>query len=151
VRPRAAAVAPVTFEIGENDLGLRGMGFHDVELMGNSYARWTTAVATLYLPPVAPLAGGRLLVRVAAPRPPGVAAPRLFLKVNGRAFGEVGPLEPGFTVFAVSLEPWTIEALSRGGAMITIATATFSPADTGPSTDRRQLGAALDWVRIEPQ
>jgi hypothetical protein len=151
VRPRPAAAAPVTFEIGENDLGLRGLGFHGVELMGASYARWSSAVASLHLPRVAPLAAGRLLLRVAAPRPASVARPMLTLRLDGRSLGEVGPLEPGFTVFEVPLEPWATERLARGGAMLSLATPTFSPADDGTSPDRRRLGAAIDWVRIEPQ
>jgi hypothetical protein len=151
VRRRPAAVAPVTFEVGENDLGVRGIGFHGVELMGASYARWSSAVATLYLPRVAPIAAGRLLIRVAAPRPASIAPPILALRLDGRPLGQVGPLEPGFTVFAVPLEPWALDAVARGGAMVAVASPTFSPADDGTSTDRRQLGAAIDWVRIEPQ
>jgi hypothetical protein len=151
LRPRPASTAPVTFEIGENDLALRGVGFYDVELMGASYARWASANATMYLPRVAPLGAGRLLVRAAAPRPAGVAAPSLSLRLDGRALGQVGPLEQGFAVYPVALEPWALERLQRGGAMVTLSSPTFSPADSGASADRRKLGAAIDWVRVEPQ
>ena len=41
--------------------------------------------------------------------------------------------------------------MMRGGATLAMAVPAFSPADDGTSTDRRQLGAAVDWVRIEPQ
>jgi hypothetical protein len=108
-------------------------------------------VSTIYLPRVAPLASARLLIRAAAPRPPGVAPPRLSLRLDGRALGEVGPLEAGFAVYPVPLEPWALERLARGGAMVTISSPTFSPADDGTSADRRKLGAAIDWLRLEPQ
>jgi hypothetical protein len=150
VRRRPPASAPVTFEIGENDLALRGLGFYGTELLGGASARWTSAAATIYLPRVAPLAGGTLLVRAAAPRPAGVAGPRVGVRLDGRAIGEVGPLEPGFAVFRVTLEAWALDLLARGGAMMTLTAPTFSPADDGTSPDRRQLGAAVDWVRIEP-
>lgn len=150
-RPMAPRVAPATFEIGERDLTFRGSGFYGVEQMGSAYARWTAAAATMYLPRLAPLASGRLLLRLAAPRPVGIAPPSVSLRLGGRVLGSVGPLGPGFAEFAVPLESWALDALARGGAMLSLSAPTFSPADDGVSGDRRQLGVAVDWVRLEPQ
>jgi hypothetical protein len=147
IRPPVAV--PMTFEIGENDVALRGTGFHDVELMGSAYARWTHRVATLHLPQLAPLSGARLLLRLAAPRPRGHEPPAVSIALDGRSLAATGPMTPGFEVHQVSLPGWAIESMARRATVLSLQSATFSPADSGAS-DTRQLGVAVDWARVEP-
>jgi hypothetical protein len=148
-RVRPPAAVPMTFEVGENDMTLRGMGFHGVELMGSAYARWTNRVATLHLPRLAPLAGARLLLRLAGPRPEGVEPPTVSLALDGRSLPPVGPMTPGFEVYEVPLPAWALESMVDGASVLSLHSPTFSPADTG-SNDTRQLGVAVDWARVEP-
>jgi hypothetical protein len=147
-RVRPPVAVPTTFEIGENDVTLRGMGFHDVELMGSAYARWTHRVATLHLPQLA-LASARLLLRLAGPRPGGHEPPTVSVALDGRPLAVVGPMTPGFEVYEVALPDWALESMARRATVLSLQSATFSPADTGAS-DTRQLGVAVDWARVEP-
>lgn len=147
-RVRPPVAVPMTFEIGENDVALRGMGFHDVELMGSAYARWTNRVATLHLPQLAS-AGGRLLLRLAGPRPAGHERPTVSVALDGRPLAVVGPMAPGFEVYEVALPDWALESMAGRSTVLSLQSAAFSPADSG-SSDTRQLGVAVDWARVEP-
>jgi hypothetical protein len=148
-RVRPPVAVPMTFEIGENDVTLRGTGFHDVELMGSAYARWTTRVATLHLPQLEPLAGARLLLRLAGPRSEGHEPPTVSVALDGRPLAAVGPMSPGFGIYEVSLPDWALESTAGRATVLSLQSPTFSPADSG-SSDTRQLGVAVDWARVEP-
>lgn len=148
-RVRPPVAVPMTFEIGENDVTLRGMGFHDTELMGSAYARWTNRVAALHLPQLAPLAGARLLLRLAAPRPDGHEPPTVSVALDGRSLSAVGPVIPVFEVYEVSLPDWALESMAGKATVLSLQSPTFSPAASG-SSDSRQLGVAVDWARVEP-
>jgi hypothetical protein len=106
-------------------------------------------VATLHLPRLAPLAGARLLLRLAGPRPEGAEPPTVSVALDGRPLGAVGPVTPGFEVYEASLPVWALEAMTGGATVLSLQSPTFSPADGG-SSDQRQLGIAVDWVRVEP-
>ena len=148
-RARAPVATPATFEVGENDITRRGHGFYDVELMGSAYARWTNGAASLHLPQLAPIAGARLLLRLAGPRPGSLEAPTVSVALAGRHLGAVGPLTPGFEVYVVALPDWTFAAMTSGATVLSLRSPTFSPSDSG-ANDTRQLGVAVDWVRVEP-
>jgi hypothetical protein len=148
-RVRPPVAVPRTFEMGENDVTLRGMGFHDVELMGSAYARWTNRVATLHLPQLAPLAGARLLLRLAGPRPASHEPPTVSVALDGHLLSAVGPMTPGFEVYEVSLPDWALDSMAARATVLSLRSPTFSPADSG-SSDTRQLGVAVDWARVEP-
>jgi hypothetical protein len=119
--------------------------------MGAAFARWTAAEARIHVPRLAPLRSGALLLRLAASRPPGRPAPRTRVVINSHTVGETGPLDAGFTVHELPLPSWALEALAAGGAVLTLATPPFTPADDGASQDFRLLGVAVDWVRVEPR
>jgi hypothetical protein len=146
---RAPVAAPATFEIGENDITLRGPGFYDVELLGSAYARWTSRVASLHMPRLGPLPGARLLLRLAAPRPANHDPPAVSVALGGRHLGAIGSLTPGFEVYVLPLPDWSLEAMTRGPTVLSLQSPTFSPAGSG-SSDTRQLGVAVDWARVEP-
>lgn len=145
-RPREL---PVQLEIGDRDLALAGGGFYAAEVMGTARARWTGAVARIVLPQLATASRAALLLQLAAPRPPGVAAPTIALELDGEPIGRTAAVPPGFTTMEVSLDPATLARLATSPAVLTLRTPTFVPKEHGMNEDGRQLGAAVDWIRIE--
>ncbi len=147
-RPRTPQLGPVTVEIGAADLAGRVVGFHDAEQMGEASARWTHEVARIQLPRVQGATGG-LVLRLAAPRPASVAPARVRLSLDGVAFSTTPPLGPGFSLIDVPLPGWALARLGAGPSELTLASPTFVPAEHGMGADGRQLGAVVDWVRVE--
>lgn len=147
-RPRTPQVGPVTVEIGAADLAGRIVGFHEAEQMGEASARWTHEVARMQLPRVQG-ATGVLVLRLAAPRPASVAPARVQLSLDGVEFSTTPPLGPGFSLIEVPLPGWALARLGAGSSELTLASPTFVPAEHGMGADGRQLGAVVDWVRVE--
>jgi hypothetical protein len=147
-RPAEPRPLPVLVEVGDGDLSIAVDGLHGSEQMGTAHARWTGAEARLLLPRVAASGEGLLTLRVAAPRPAGVASPRLSLRLGGSEIGETAPIGPGFTEVTVPLPAHVVKVLSERAAELMLRAPTFVPAEHGMGADRRPLGIAVDWVRL---
>jgi len=148
VRPRIPRAAPVTVQIGAADLGARLVGFHDAEQMGDASARWTLDHAVVQLPRVLG-APGALVLRLAAPRPASLVPPRVRVSLDGVEFFTTPPLGPGFALIDVPLPDWARSRVAAGPSQLALTAPTFVPAAHGMGADARQLGAVVDWVRVE--
>lgn len=146
---RRPATLPVRLEIGDRDLALTRDGFYPAEVMGTVRARWTGAVARVGLPQIAAVSRAVLVLQLAAPRPAEVPRPTVTLEIDGAPIGVTAPVPPEFVTSEVSLDRATIARLARAPAVLTLRTATFVPREHGLNEDGRQLGAVLDWIRIE--
>jgi len=140
---------PLRVDVGSHDFGWLQSGFHTNEMMQGTMARWTERDARIVVPPLQVVPGTALIFscRLAAPRPQGMALPSVEILVNGRVAGVFEVSNPGFTDYRVSLAQEATQALLQGGT-ITLRSATFVPAESGGSEDRRTLGIALDWVEL---
>lgn len=148
-RPRDASAMPVTVEIGAGDLAGRISGFHDAEQMGDASARWTHAEALIQLPVIPATARATLVVRVAAPRGAGMAAPRMRVALDGVEVGTTPPLGAGFQLVDLPLPDSSRARLAAAPSVLTLSVATFVPAEHGMGGDTRPLGGVVDWVRVD--
>ena len=147
--PRDPATIPVTVEIGAGDLSARLEGFHDAEQMGEASARWTREQAQIQLPLVRLSGRGALVLRLAAPRAAGMAAPRVRVSLDGVEVGSTPELAAGFQLVELPLPDWSLTRLASGASVLTLSVATFVPAEHGMGPDTRPLGAVVDWVRVD--
>jgi len=149
--PAAASTGEVVVDIGAFDAPYLGAGFYAVEVMPDAPTmRWTGAAADLVAP--VGLAAGlpssatvEIQVRAMIYRPEGVAPAPVKVSLDGQEIGEFTPRDAWETyTFAVSA------AHLRVGPAATIALQTipFNPAALHISTDDRDLGVLLDWVKI---
>lgn len=148
-RPRDASAMPVTVEIGAGDLAGRISGFHGAEQMGEASARWTDAQALIQLPVVPVTARATLVLRVAAPRGAGMAAPRMRVALDGVEVGTTPPLAAGFQQVDLPLPDASRARLAANPSVLILSVATFVPAEHGMGGDTRPLGAVVDWVRVD--
>ncbi len=151
---RMAQEGPVTVpfevDIGDHDFGWRIAGFHGREQMGTSAARWTHGRADIAVPQVAPAGNGlALALRVAAPRPTGLAPVTLRVELDGDLVSVAPALGPEFGTYRVPLADWAVLRLTSAPSRLTLSVSAFVPADHGGSRDTRTLGVAVDWIRIE--
>jgi hypothetical protein len=146
--PRDPAVLPVTVEIGAGDLSARLEGFHDTEQMGEASVRWTRERALIQLPLVRLAGRGALVLRLAAPRAAGMAAPRVRVSLDGVEVGTTAELAAGFQLVELPLADWSLTRLAAGPSILALSVATFVPAEHGMGGDTRPLGAIVDWVRV---
>jgi hypothetical protein len=139
----------VTVEIGAADLSARIDGFHDAEQMGDASTRWTRDMALVQLPQMETASRGTLVLRLAAPRAASVAPPRMRVSLDGVEVGTTPALGPAFQLVELPLPGWSLTRLSAGPTVLTLAVPTFVPAEHGMGADTRQLGAVVDWVRVD--
>ena len=147
--PRDPAMVPVTVEIGAGDLSARLDGFHDAEQMGEASARWTREHALIQLPLVRLAGHGALVLRLAAPRAAGMAAPQVRVSLDGVEVGTTAELAAGFQLVELPLPDRSLTRLAAGPSVLTLSVATFVPAEHGMGGDTRPLGAIVDWVRVD--
>ena len=148
-RPRDAAAMPVTAEIGAADLPARLDGFYDAEQMGEASARWTRDRADVQLPRIQAPARGTLVLRVAAPRPASMPRPLIRVSLDGVDIGTTPALGGGFELVEMPLPEWSLARLAAGPSVLSVSVPTFVPAEHGMGDDTRQLGAVVDWVRVD--
>ncbi|HEX6210822.1 MAG TPA: hypothetical protein VF136_08600, partial [Methylomirabilota bacterium] len=149
--PRQAAMLPVELDVGGLDLGVAHDGFHDGEVMGPVTARWTKATAAVVLPQVNDVERAALILRLAAPRPEGLPPVQVSLALDGEPLGATQALTPGFAHVEVPLGAAALQRLTRAPAVLTLRTPVFVPVEYGFGGDTRELGAAVDWIRLEPR
>ena len=148
-RPAAGAGLHVDVDIGEHDIGWRESGFHGYERMGESSARWTFGRAVIRLPKLgATVPADALVMRLAAPRPAGIAPPSVVAALDGERIGETPALDSSFREVRIPLSAAAAARLRVGRSQLELTVPTFVPAATGGSADQRQLGVVVDWVRI---
>ena len=147
--PREAAAMPVTIEIGAADLSARLDGFYDVEQMGEASARWTREQAQVQLPQMQIAAHAVLVLRLAAPRAASMPLPLVRVALDGVEIGTTPGIGPGFQLVEMPLPNWSLTRLAAGPSVLTVSVPTFVPAEHGMGGDARQLGAVVDWVRVD--
>lgn len=149
IRPQQRVTLPLTMDVGEADFRWRGRGFHSVERMDDALVRWTTGAAGVTVPPIEPVEEARLVLRLAAPRPPGRPAPDVSVLLDWRVVGTVQNVSPEFTTIAIDLDRRAIDRLVSGPSALELQSAFFVPRAEGLGDDSRQLGVIVDWLRIE--
>lgn len=149
--PAAAVNGEAVVDIGAFDAPYLGAGFYPTEAVpGAPSMRWTGAAADLVAPlgfaaGLPPTATVEIQVRAMIYRPEGVAPAPVKVSLAGQEIGEFTPTDLWETyTFAVPA------AHLRAGRTATIAfqTTPFNPAALRISTDDRDLGVLLDWVKI---
>jgi hypothetical protein len=141
---------PVVIDIGDVDFDAVLSGFYGREFMPSARARWTSGLARVALPRVASgLSPAALVLRAAAYRPAGIPAPTVRLSIDGTPVGTITGPGPGFAVYRVRLGEAAAARLRAGPTTLTLATDTFVPRAAGLGGDARELGVALDWIRLE--
>jgi hypothetical protein len=144
---RAAPVLPFTIDLGDGDLAWWPVGFYVPETMQGASARWTMGRASVTIGPVdvpSDADHAVLSLRLATGRDAPVDVQ---LNVGGQPVGTIVARSRGFATYMQVLNSDVLEML-RKGAAIEIVAPTFVPANTQPSTDRRTLGVAIDWIEI---
>ena len=54
-----------------------------------------------------------------------------------------------FQLVEMPLPDWSLTRLAAGPSVLTVSVPTFVPAEHGMGEDARQLGAVVDWVRVD--
>jgi len=136
-------------DVGAADLPARLDGFYDAEQMGEASARWTRDRADVQLPQMEAAARGVLVLRLAAPRAASMTPPLMRVSLDGVEIGATPALGGGFTVVEMPLPEWSLTRLAAGPSVLSVSVPTFVPAEHGMGQDARQLGAVVDWVRVD--
>jgi hypothetical protein len=124
-------------------------GFY--ERVQGSY-RWTAPEAILSItPPLTHVSGQTIRIRVVKSCPDAAFKQFLNVTLNGVALGqrELVGIGDQFSVieFPIAQEP---EAHAHGATSIRISVVPpWNPQKAGGSVDRRTLGCAIDWVKID--
>jgi hypothetical protein len=139
----------VTIDVGTTDFPAGGIGFHGVEHLWQTAARWTTGVASVFVPAVQPARQVRVVLRLAAPQPPDVPAPVVTVTLGDILIGATEPVPPPFTEFSLDLPEEAVVRLSDGPSELRLRTTPFVPRDHGSGDDTRELGVVVDWLRFE--
>jgi len=120
-------------------------GFFPKELIPNFPSfRWTGGKASLNIP-VGENGKIHLALRAARLVPPGFHQTPVSLALDGRTIGSFIPSEH-WQIFHLN----GTASPEKGISLLEITTQTFNPAQQHISPDTRNLGVALDWIRVEP-
>lgn len=138
-----AAPEMLTIDIGSLDAAYLGDGFYGKEpLAGGITARWTGEMATVHLPAIE---ANPVQIEVQAKifRPEGVPETAVSVWLDEQEVGRFTPTTDWQTyTFSVTLPPET--AVDH----LTFVTTPFNPAALQLSSDTRDLGFLLDWIRL---
>jgi hypothetical protein len=148
--PRAGDGAlPFTVDVGRMDFGVLSGGMHAPELMEGATGRWTTGALAAQLPAVEapPDASVTLVVRMAAPRPPGHPAPTVTVTAADVTIGSAIITRAGFGEYAFAVPAEALARL-RAGTTVVLSSPTFVPAESDGGSDTRRLGVAVDWITL---
>ncbi len=136
----------VFVDVGAMDAVFIREGFGNKERVpGAPTARWTSGKAEIDLP----ISKGRLVtveVRAMTYRPESVQAVPVTVKLDGRELGQFTP-ERDWGIFSLQGRTST----QSGVSSLSFETTTFNPAQLGVSSDTRDLGFLIDWIRVEPR
>lgn len=149
--PAARVALPLVIDLGTLDFPYLLSGFYARESWGPITTRWTRGEAHLIFPPLAIPASRRatLILRATGSRPPRVAPPRVTLTINGTPMGQFTAATNDFAVYRFPFPPHVLAKGRDAGLVLTLRTPTFVPKAVGLNDDPRELGIALDWVKVE--
>ncbi len=121
--------------------------FFAKETVAGTTFRWTGEHAQVVLPGAAGNSDWQLTMRIAAPRPPGLAAgtPPAALKIlaDGREIAQFA-VAPDFATYTFQLPR---EAVPAGDLVLDFVSTTFNPPGGG---DDRQLGVQVAEIELQP-
>jgi hypothetical protein len=151
VLPKDTSLAPnpsgsVTVDIGTLDTIFIRSGFYEKEVTAdNSTVRWTAGTAILDIPlttekPVT------VEVRAKTLRPAHLPSATATVWLDGK---EIGQFRPDTEWHTFSFQGHT--SPSEGTSSLHLETKTFNPAGLGMSSDARDLGFLIDWIKVEPR
>jgi hypothetical protein len=128
------------------NFGFPTRGFHAVETTADGEAfRWTSGPASLELPELPAANEGVLSLSLAQDLPPKLASAAR-IHFNGHLVAERRLPRRLEVVRWLIPEGWLN---LNGKNIVAFDSATHSPAENGPSDDRRQLGLMVDGVKLE--
>lgn len=122
------------------------IGFHGIEQSETLTYRWTGRSAAVRFTLGNDVSPSRLSIHLMAPRPVDSTPPRVEMKANGIVLASL-MADPGWETIEAQLPI----GLARPGQelVIEISSDTFVPASAiQGSTDTREVGVAIDWVRL---
>ncbi|MFN8006835.1 MAG: hypothetical protein U0V70_07400 [Terriglobia bacterium] len=142
-RPPSGKSEPVTFDM-DFHFGTKTKGFYPSEAGGESI-RWSSAEASIELPGV-PLTGeATLLLSARQMHPEGTSKGQVKLFLNDQFLGQSSfSPEPG--IYRFSVPPGVLRETQTN--TLRFLSDTFSPVALGISTDIRDLGFILDYLKL---
>lgn len=149
VREAQPLPLPLTMDVGAADFRWRDSGFHALEQIGDASVRWTDGIGRVLVPRVEATDRARLMVRLAAPRPPGRPSPTISIHLGDQLLASVPDVPPEFTTIAIDLTKEAMQRLTSGPSFLELQSSFFVPRAEGLGDDPRQLGVLVDWFRIE--
>ena len=151
--PAARVALPLVIDIGGLDFPYLLGGFHWRDTWDTATTRWTMGEAQLLLPPLALPAGrgATLALRATGSRPPGIEPPQVTLTLNGTPVGNFAAATNDFAIQQFPLPPRVLAKEGDTGSILTLRTTPFVPKAVGLNDDPRELGIALDWVKVEEE
>ena len=69
--------------------------------------------------------------------------------LDGVELGMTPALGAGFELVEMPLPEWSLTRLAAAPSILTVSVPTFVPAEHGMGGDLRQLGAVVDWIRVD--
>jgi len=140
--------ALLLIDVGGFDYGHLVSGFYPREGRGEGSYRWTWKTAEIGLPWVP--RGDRLILSIRATggyRPPEVQPAKVFVYVEGILVDSFAPGKE-FEQHRIVIPPTAIPEAQAKGVLLRLETNAWVPAEVG-GDDIRELGIAIDWIRLE--
>lgn len=123
-------------------------GLYPVERYKHLAFRWTGPYASLRIPLPKLAHESSLELSLRGHRPMGAAHPSMRLKIGGEEFAVVAPISPGNGFQTVQLR--IPERQGRNDFLeVEIFADSYRPAAVGESSDERDLGLMLGWMRTK--
>jgi hypothetical protein len=141
-----------TIDVGFSAFGLIG-GFYKAEKYrcpeGHGTFRWTKGNSEVVIPWPGECSNSiELILRMNPCRPESVAKANVHAFINDQ-FVEAVELTDGFSEYGILIPPKLVEGFTGNRATLRIECNTWSPKLLGISSDSRNLGVQLDWIRIK--
>ncbi len=131
-------------DIGSNDLGYI-KDFHATESKGNTTFRWTKDVSYVKIPISESDAPLSLQLRINGWRPINVSPANVSLVVNSHLLTNF-TVERAWKTYSFTIPK---EFLTKEPLVIEIHSETFVPCKYMDSSDQRDIGVMVDWVKLE--